>query len=137
MPAVSRAFLRASVVWLLLGSLLGIWVALGAAAPLFLPGLGPVYIHFWTVGWATQLIFGVMHWMFPRQSPDRPRGRVGLAWAAFVLLNLGLLWRAVGEPALAWGTASWAGAMVITAAVSQWAGVAAFVVHIWPRIRER
>jgi len=29
-------------------------------------GLFPVYIHLLVFGWLTQLIFGVIYWMFPK-----------------------------------------------------------------------
>ena len=74
------------------------WQAAGG--PLWLT---PVTIHLLVVGWVTGMIFGVAYWMFPKFSTEQPRGANGLAVASFVLLNLGLLLRVVGEPmAVGW-----------------------------------
>src|SRR5262245_59644781 len=69
--------------------------------PVALQVLRPVYLHFLFIGWVTQLIMGVGYWMFPKQSKEKPRGSERLGWAVFVLLNCGLLLRALGEPAVA------------------------------------
>lgn len=51
------------------------------------------------VGWVTQMIIGVAFWMFPKYTRERPRGSEALAWITYVLLNVGLLLRAIAEPA--------------------------------------
>jgi hypothetical protein len=99
--------------------------------------LRPVHLHFFTVGWATQLIFGVAYWMFPKYSREKPRGSEGLAWATFGLLNSGLVLRVLGEPmnALRPG-AGWAW-LVAASALTQWLAGMAFVVNTWSRVKER
>src|SRR5512144_2877429 len=93
--------------------------------------LRPVAWHLLTLGWATQLIFGVAFWMFPLAGKERPRGDERLAWAAFASLNLGLALRAVGEPALAlWPDAPLA-PMLPLAAACQVAALWLFVVITW------
>ncbi|MEW6566563.1 MAG: hypothetical protein AB1449_00055 [Chloroflexota bacterium] len=87
------------------------------------------------VGWVTQLILGVVFWMFPKESLERPRGRLWLGWATYGLLNLGLLLRVVGEP-LAARPSGW-GWMLVAAAVLQWLAGLAFVFNTWGRIKER
>jgi hypothetical protein len=62
--------------------------------------LRPVYLHFLFIGWVTQLIMGVGYWMFPKQSKEKPRGSEGLGWIVLILLNIGLVLRAIGEPAV-------------------------------------
>jgi hypothetical protein len=69
--------------------------------PAAVGALQPVYFHLLMVGWISQLIFGVVFWMFPKYSAERPRGSEGLGWATYGLLNMGLLLRAVGEPLVA------------------------------------
>lgn len=140
MPAVTRGFIKLSLVYLLLAlALQGLLAARGGPArPAWLVGLEPVYFHLFLVGWVTQLIFGVVYWLFPKWSKERPQGYEGLAWTSLVLLNLGLLLRAVGEPALAAGDGSVGGAgkaaVVLSALLQGLAGLA-FVVNTWRRVR--
>ena len=55
---------------------LAIFVALRSlvALPPIVSGLTPVYFHLFMVGWVTQMIFGVIFWMFPIVTRARPRG---------------------------------------------------------------
>jgi hypothetical protein len=94
-----------------------------------------VYLHLLVVGWLTQLIFGVAFWLFPRYSAAQPRGSERLAWAAWGLLNSGLVVRALAEP---WHAVSGRGgnALVASAGLQLLAGLA-FVANTWPRVRER
>ena len=139
MPTLTRWFLRSSLVFLLLAMLLGVLHA--ARAPLNLPAqinaFSPIYFHLFMVGWVTQLIFGVVFWMFPKYSKEQPRGSEGLGWATFWLLNLGLLLRLVGEPAQALLTVSFWGWMVAASALLQWAAGMLFVINTWGRVKER
>lgn len=139
MPVITRWFARLSLIYLLMA--LVVQVALAARGffrlPSWLAGIGPVYFHLFMVGWVTQLIFGVVYWMFPKWSQERPRGYDSLAWACLALLNVGLLLRAVGEPALAAGARGiWPG-VLIASALLQWLAGLAFVVNTWRRVKER
>ena len=96
---------------------------------------GPTHLHLLVVGWLTQVIFGVAYWMFPRYSAERPRGSDRLGWAAFLMLNAGLLLRVVGEPVHALGRG--AGGLLVASAVLQLLAGWAFVLNTWPRVRER
>jgi hypothetical protein len=105
--------------------------------PAFLGALGPVYFHLLLVGWVTQLIFGVVFWMFPKYSRERPRGREGLGWAIFGLLNAGLLLRAVAEPLTAlYPGSSWGWGLGLSA-LAQWLAGLLFVGNTWGRVKER
>jgi hypothetical protein len=106
-----------------------VWPPLGA--------LSPVYIHLLVVGWLTQLIFGVIYWMFPIISKSDMRGDPRLAWAAFILLNTGLLMRAFFEPwrVLSPNEANSAG--LTLAAVIQVVAAYLIVLVCWPRVREK
>lgn len=97
-------------------------------------GLRPTYLHLFIVGWISQLIFGVSHWMFPRASKEHPRGTEWLGWVAFWCLNAGLLLRAVAEPMNPAATEGWT---LVTSGLLQLIAGIAYVAHIWPRIRER
>ncbi len=96
MPVVSRFFLRSGFVCLALALLLRMWIFSGWSDRAI--SFMPVFYHLLTVGWATQIIFGVAHWMFPRYSQERPRGHESLTWIVYVCLNSGLLLRLICEP---------------------------------------
>lgn len=138
MPVASRLLVRTALVWLAAS----LAVALAAALPglLPVPGLGaelrPVWIHLLTVGWLTQLVFGVALWLFPRPG-GRRGGEEGPRWplaAAWLLLNGGLLARAVAEPAAALAPAGpWSGAL-LGSALAQWLAVLLLVGAVWPRV---
>jgi uncharacterized protein involved in response to NO len=97
----------------------------------------PTYLHLFTVGWITQMIFGVAYWMFPRASRARPRGSETLAVAAYGLINVGLVLRVIAEPfhALRPGTVpDWL--LTASALLQSLAGVC-FVINIWERVKEK
>lgn len=139
MPAITRWYVRTSLLYLIgsltLAALLA--VAQVIAVPQVLQAAGPVYFHLFLVGWVTQLIMGIVYWMFPKYSKERPRGREGLAVATYVLLNTGLLLRVLGEPAKAVNTAAvWSWALVASAGL-QWLAGIFFVGNTWSRVMER
>ena len=132
MPPLAGWYVKTSLAYLgaalLVGVLMVGWPLLHAGAPA--GALWPTYLHLLVVGWLTQLIFGVAFWLFPRHSRERPYGYVAPAWAAYVLLNAGLLLRAVAEPALAWSAApAWRWSLAASALL-QALGVLLFVVYI-------
>ena len=105
--------------------------------PSRLAALRPVYIHLLTVGWITQLIIGVGYWMFPKFSRENPRGSERLAWATFILLNVGLALRVISEPQvsiLAKPDLRW---MLALSAVLQLVAGWLFVINTWARVKER
>ena len=136
MPTLTRWLVKAALAWLVAALVLGIAIQLPLAARVpLLRAAWPTYLHLLTVGWLTQLIIGVALWLFPRHSAARPRGSEPLGWVTFVLLNLGLLLRAVGEPGRALGHDTHLPLAI--SAVAQLVAVGAFVLNIWPRVRER
>lgn len=135
MPTLTRWFLKAALVYLLLALVTGIILALPIASAI--NGLFPGYFHMIAFGWLTQLIFGVAFWMFPKYSVANPRGREWLGWAAFICLNTGLILRVIFEPLNASApslVSSWA---LIASAVLQWLAGASFVVNTWTRVKEK
>ncbi|MCB0189478.1 MAG: hypothetical protein KDE31_34640, partial [Caldilineaceae bacterium] len=58
-------------------------------------------------------------------------------WGCYVLLNLGLLLRAVAEPIHSLAPAPLWGWVIVFAALSQWLGGIAFVLNTWPRVKAR
>jgi hypothetical protein len=77
--------------------------------------------------------------MFPKFSVALPRGNETLGWASYALLNVGLVLRAIGEPAkaLADEPAPVWGIILVVSAVLQWLGGMAFVANIWARVKEK
>ncbi|MBX3047366.1 MAG: hypothetical protein KF698_10250 [Anaerolineales bacterium] len=137
MPLVTRAFIKASLLYLVLALGLGVFQAAQSWLGLALPGLSAVYFHLFLVGWVTQMIMGVGHWFFPKYSQQLPRGNEALAWACFWLLNIGLVLRAIVEPALSAQAAPLLSGLLVASAVMQWLAGLLFVYNAWPRIKER
>lgn len=132
MPLLARLLIKTALGYL--AGALGLGIGVAAGWP-WAAGLGPAWVHLLVVGWLTQLIFGVAYWLFPRHSRERPYGYSAPAWAAFGLLNAGLLLRLVAEPMVARGGV-WPSLLVVSAA-AQALGVLAFVGYLWPRVRTR
>jgi hypothetical protein len=97
----------------------------------------PVYYHLLMVGWATQLIFAVAHWMFPRHTREQPRGNEGWMGFVFFTLNGGLLVRAVSEPMASQSPTPFWAQMLGVAALLQWLAGMAFILAIWKRVKEK
>ncbi len=139
MPPLTRWHIRTALILfvaaLVCGALIGLRAVIALPAAIGL--LGPVYLHLLMVGWVTQLIIGVVYWMFPRFSPERPRGSDALGWATYWLLNVGLLLRVVGEPLSALQPSAAAGGLVALSAVLQWLAGMGFVFNTWSRVREK
>lgn len=137
MPLLTRVMLKTSLLYLALALLAGLIQSGRALLPpaLWLSGLAPVYVHLFMVGWVSLLIFGVVFWMFPKYSRERPRGSEALGWGTFILINAGLILRVIGEtsglPGPGWG---W---VLVVSAVLQLLGGLLFVVNTWPRVKER
>jgi len=139
MPLLTRRFIRLSLIYLVAALLLGVLVE-GRTALSLPPGLNtlrPVYFHLFMVGWVTQLIFGVIYWMFPKASPQRPRGSEVLNWATFGLLNARLVLRAVGEPLGALRPEAVWGWLLALSALLQWLAGLLFVLNAWARVKVR
>lgn len=139
MPRLTRWFIKTAILYFVAALVLGVGLAAEDLIhpPFSLGPLRPTYLHLLTLGWITQMIFGVAFWMFPRASRERPRGPEGPATASYLLLNAGLLLRWIGEPLLAIRHAAAAGPMLAAAAVLQWLGGVLFVVVIWGRVKAK
>ncbi|NJC96815.1 MAG: hypothetical protein C3F07_12100 [Anaerolineales bacterium] len=132
MPLLTRTFIKTGMVCLALALVLGILLALGVTNGLF-----PVYIHLLVFGWLTQLIFGVIFWMFPKYSVKKPRGSEALGWWTYALLNIGLLLRAVAEPIQSTRANPLSGWMLVLSAILQFLSGLLFVVNSWGRVKEK
>ena len=132
MPTITRWFIKAALVSLVLGLAAGIWQQVANTAGMF-----PVYLHLLTFGWLTQLIFGVAIWMFPMYSKEHPRGPEWLGWSIFVALNLGLLLRVIFEPLQSLSPTTFGAWALVAAAILQWYSGMRFAAAVWKRIRTK
>jgi len=139
MPTLTRWYLKSALIFFLL-ALLAALLQAGQeiiVMPTFVSALGPVYFHLFLVGWVTQLIFGVVFWMFPKYTLEKPRGSEVLGWATFWLLNTGLVLRAVGEPFMAVQPSPVVGWLLVLSAAMQWLAGVFFFANTWGRIKEK
>jgi hypothetical protein len=139
MPLLTRWAIRAAMLYLIVGMIAGALYWLNILQPLWplLGALSPVYVHLLVVGWLTQLIYGVMYWMFPIISRENMRGSPRLAWAALITLNAGLLLRVVFEPWRVLSPNDVNGLGLTLSAVVQVAAALLVVSVCWPRVREK
>lgn len=139
MPPLTRYHIKMGLMYFILSLFMGVMLV---AQPLFdlstdVLGLRPVFFHFLVVGWITQIIIGVAHWMFPKKSKENPRGNILFGWIVFFALNIGLVLRGFGEPlSLMYPDTIWGWALVLSAVLQVVAGWL-FVVNIWGRVKER
>lgn len=138
MDRLSIFMVRASLIWLLTGFILGALMLVDRA----IPGdwrlwVLPTHGHMLFVGWFVQFALGIAYWLLPRKrSPELPVGyNERPAFIGATALNLGMILRVAGEPLERIGHASdgtltllWAsGLLQVTAVVI-------FISQIWPRL---
>lgn len=139
MPSLTRWFIKSAFVYFVAALLVGVALATRSLSdlPLLLTALGPGYFHLFMLGWVTQLIFGVVYWMFPKYSREQPHGSERLWLATYWLLNIGLVLRLLSEPLLTtYAHPTW-GWLLALSAVLQWLAGVVFVVNTWGRVKER
>lgn len=121
-----RRFIRASVLWLAIGVLIGLAMAF---VPMRALAYKPAHMHANLLGFVSMMIFGVAYHVIPRFSGS-PLHSPRLAGLHLWVANIGLAlmvsgwigrvwWRGVGEGALQVG------------AVASALGAAAFIFNIW------
>lgn len=86
------------------------------------------HVEFVLVGWTAQLAMGVAFWILPRLPGAARFGNVRLAWAAFVIFNVGVLGAALGY----WLNAA---ALIALGRAVEAVGVALFAACLWSRVR--
>lgn len=135
MPRLARWYIKTALVYLTVALALALFRA-GQAAGM-LPGSGAALwlpqLHLLTVGWLTQLIFGVAFWLFPRPRPDASGPYV--MGTAYALLNLGLVLRLLCEPSWLFdGFRSWG---LVGSAGLQWGASLLLAAYFWRRVRSK
>jgi hypothetical protein len=135
---VSVVFLRAALVWLLLGFALGGLMLSDALVPgHWRVWFAPTHGHMLFVGWFLQFAIGVGYWLLPRKRrTELPLGYdERLTLVAIGLLNAGLLLRVIAEPAGRMGHGGrWADLTLAASSVLQLAAIAIIVAQIWGRV---
>lgn len=139
MPTLTRWYIKSALIYFVTALILGFVLALPTSInlPEIIRSMSPAYFHLFLVGWVTQMIFGVIYWMFPIITRAQPRGSERLAWLTYIFLNVGLLLRVVSEP-LNWAYPdSFIGWVLPISAGLQWFAAVFFVVLSWPRVKDR
>jgi hypothetical protein len=93
MPRLSVYFVRASLIYMLLGFTIGglMLANKGVIISPMIWSLLPLHMEFAFVGWIIQLAMGVAFWILPRFSKGPPRGDERLSWLALLLVNAGII----------------------------------------------
>ena len=129
MPRLSVWFIRLALLYLLAGFTFGALLLAHKGVPFesLIWRWRPAHIELLLVGWMLQLAMGVAYWILPRFRQQR--GNTRAAWAAFWLLNAGVLLvvASVLVPALAWPVA--------LGRLLQASAAVAFVANAWPRVK--
>ena len=129
-----RWFVRSALVWLVLGVLLGIGLAI---APARFAVLRPVHLHINLLGFMTLMIFGVGYQVLPRFSGGRVLDE-RLIPVNLLVSNLGLAVMVV-----AWGLRAWvpvaapaSGVILGAGGLLAGAGALIFAVNLWGMLGE-
>ncbi|HLE29768.1 MAG TPA: cbb3-type cytochrome c oxidase subunit I [Anaerolineales bacterium] len=131
MPRLSVWLIRTALAYLALGFTLGGLMLFNKGLPLA-PAfwrLLPMHIEFVLFGWTIQLAMGVGFWILPRFVRGPARGDERRVWAAYVLLNAGVLSVSLGQ----W--LAWPAWIPLLGRAAELLAVAAFALHAWPRIK--
>jgi hypothetical protein len=141
MDPVSVRYVRAALLWLVPGFVLGGLMLADELAPgTWRVWFAPTHGHMLFVGWFFQFAIGVAYWLLPRRRlPGRPRGYdERVATAGIVTLNAGLLLRSIAEPAGRMGHSGplfdW---VLALAALLQLAAALIVVAQLWGRVTAR
>lgn len=129
MPLLSIFYIRASLIYLGLGFTFGALMLWNKGLPLspWLWLLLTAHLEFLLLGWVLFLALGVAYWILPRFQTKRRREP--WAWAAFILINIGLWLVALGPffPTVP--------NLQLLGRGAEAAAVIAFAIHAWPRVK--
>lgn len=129
---------KTSFIWMIVGIGMGSLMLVDHLVPgdwraWFLPTHG----HILFVGWFVQFVIGIAFWLLPRKRlPELPLGYgEHKAFIALSMLNLGLAFRVIAEPA--WRSrvdGGWVDWLLAGSSILQFAAIVIFVSQMWPRI---
>lgn len=128
MPRLSVWMIRAALLHLGTGILLGALLLFDKGIPLNLPvgRLLTPHIEMLLMGGLLQLAMGTAVWIVPRFTGPQRYGRIRLAWLAFGLFNAGIALYILGE--------GWHPVSIVGRGMELGAGVL-FALYIRPRIK--
>lgn len=137
MPRVSVFMIRTALIYLALGALIGGMLLADKGLHLW-PSFWmwrAGHVHLMLLGWTVQFACGVAIWILPRLDAAGTRGAMWIAWLCYGALNGAVLLATlsapfagmVGRERVAWMTPVAAFLLVV--------GIAAFIGHVWRRIR--
>ncbi len=129
MPRLSIVFIRTALLYLAAGFTVGALLLFNKGVPLS-PALWrvlPMHVEFALIGWTLQLAMGVAFWILPRWGFSR--GNETPVWAAYALLNVGVLAAGVG------GWLGWPPAVILAGRAAELLAALAFAIHAWPRVK--
>lgn len=128
MPRLSVWFVRASLIYFLLGFSFGASILAQKGISYYPPiwNLFPIHMEFLLVGWFAQLAMGIAFWILPRFSVGAPRGNVSLVWISFALINTGLM---IGASRL------WFSPAILIAHLFEIGAGIIFVIGLWRRVK--
>jgi hypothetical protein len=130
-PRASVWFVRAALICLGAGFTFGALLLLNKGLPVHpaLWRLLPAHVELVVIGWTMNLALGVAYWILPRFLRGAPRGPAWPTWAAFGLLNGGVLIVCAGP----WVEADpW---MAVLGRVAQVLAAALFALQAWRRVK--
>lgn len=132
-PKLTLYFIRAAMVYLGAGFTVGALYLIAKAYYIgpWIYRLLPAHYEFLLVGWSIQLAMGVEFSILPRFAFGASRGNETPVWIAFWVLNPGILLVAASPflPDSSLWTAVGRGLEI--------AGMASFILHLWPRVKPR
>lgn len=127
----TQSFIVASLLYLLLGVLLGIDMAI---SPQRASSFIPTHVHLLLLGWVSMMIYGVGYHVLPRFS-GRPIRSVPLAWVQFGLSNAGLLGMGVSFALIRLTDSGQIG--LVLSSLLEATSVVCFIVNVSPTLLSR
>lgn len=131
MPFLSALLVRSALCWLAAAATMGALLLAGKALPMpeVVFRLFPLHAEGMLIGWMVQLAMGVAYWILPKYPRLPERGPAAPIWAAWVLLNGGVLLAGLGRAVDA------GNATVMAGRGSELLAAIAFASAAWPRVK--
>lgn len=123
------AFIKSSLAYFLLGTVVGVTMAVAPAERGLTYHLLPTHAHLNLLGWLSMMVYGVAYHVLPRFS-GRPLHSPRLAWAHFAVSHLGLIGMALFFALNRWQAGRWLLPLRVAAAFSG-LGTLLFVYNLW------